>query len=770
LQGRRRIVPDTYEVSGKLKGSAMGQTFRIKLRLRRLARRHRVLIAAIRSFMIFSAAFGGAYGFIVASRSEKSGYNPHAFAIGASFLFAIACLALATVSVRLRLLRKKMRKILLHNEAMADRNWELQEAEGRARSLFESQADLIVMRDASGLITFANDAFCLMAERPPETLIGTRFSFEILEQGDSALENNSTRIHDQKIATRLGPRWIAWREGFVRTEAGQPAELQCVGRDVTDRTETERALSDARDQADAANRAKSRFLAMASHEIRTPLNGIIGMSSLLLDTALTPEQATYAKAVKTSGDALLSLIEELLDYSKIEAGKIDLEQRPFALTSLIEDITELLAPRAQAKHLEIASYVDERLPVEVVGDAARLRQVLLNLAGNAIKFTPSGGVALIVEPGIWPNEISFLVRDTGIGIAPEARERIFREFEQADERIARSYGGTGLGLSISERIVKRMGGRITLESQVGAGSSFEVSLVLPASADSGLQKFAAPELAGQAILLVAPQSIEASLVARRLQRWGSQTCLATDAEVAHALLPERAWHAVLIDRALGLEPAETLGEAARRYATSRILMFTPSTRQELKASSAFTGYLVKPLRAASLAARLVAAPEVAAPSLVGDALIEADDVPEATAEKPARGLSVLVAEDNEINALLMRSLLTRLDHHAVIATNGAEALETWLAAKSAGAPYDLVLMDVQMPELDGIETAKRIREHEAGEAGRRTPILALTANTLVEDRYACFEAGMDGFLIKPLDREKLAEALAGLAAARHLAA
>jgi PAS domain S-box-containing protein len=659
---------------------------------------------------------------------------------------------------------------LLHNEAMADRNWELQEAEGRARSLFESQADLIVMRDASGLITFANDAFCLMAERPPETLIGTRFSFEILEQGDSALENNSTRIHDQKIATRLGPRWIAWREGFVRTEAGQPAELQCVGRDVTDRTETERALSDARDQADAANRAKSRFLAMASHEIRTPLNGIIGMSSLLLDTALTPEQATYAKAVKTSGDALLSLIEELLDYSKIEAGKIDLEQRPFALTSLIEDITELLAPRAQAKHLEIASYVDERLPVEVVGDAARLRQVLLNLAGNAIKFTPSGGVALIVEPGIWPNEISFLVRDTGIGIAPEARERIFREFEQADERIARSYGGTGLGLSISERIVKRMGGRITLESQVGAGSSFEVSLVLPASADSGLQKFAAPELAGQAILLVAPQSIEASLVARRLQRWGSQTCLATDAEVAHALLPERAWHAVLIDRALGLEPAETLGEAARRYATSRILMFTPSTRQELKASSAFTGYLVKPLRAASLAARLVAAPEVAAPSLVGDALIEADDVPEATAEKPARGLSVLVAEDNEINALLMRSLLTRLDHHAVIATNGAEALETWLAAKSAGAPYDLVLMDVQMPELDGIETAKRIREHEAGEAGRRTPILALTANTLVEDRYACFEAGMDGFLIKPLDREKLAEALAGLAAARHLAA
>ena len=256
----------------------------------------------------------------------------------------------------------------------------------------------------------------------------------VLEQGDTALEPNGTRVHDQKIAGPLGPRWIAWREGLVRNDAGGPAEMQSVGRDVTDRTESERALAEARDQADAASRAKSRFLAMASHEIRTPLNGIIGMSGLLMDTPLTPEQTTYVKAVKTSGDALLSLIEELLDYSKIEAGKIDLEHRPFALSGMIEDITELLAPRAQAKKIEIAAYVDERLPMHVIGDAARLRQVLLNLAGNAIKFTSTGGVALIVEPGIWPNEISFLVRDTGIGIAPEARERIFREFEQADDK------------------------------------------------------------------------------------------------------------------------------------------------------------------------------------------------------------------------------------------------------------------------------------------------------------------------------------------------
>jgi PAS domain S-box-containing protein len=743
----------------------MGRTFRIKLHFRRFARRHPWLVFVVRSFMVFSATFGGAYGFIAGARTENSGYDPNAFAIGIAFLFALACVALATMSFRFRMLRKKMRKIAMHNEAMADRNWELQEAEQRTRRLFEAQGDLIVLRDAEGRITFANDAYCELAQMDRDALVGSTLKLAVLEQGDTALESNGTRIHDQKIAGPLGPRWIAWREGLVRNDAGEAAELQCVGRDVTDRTESERALAQARDQADAASRAKSRFLAMASHEIRTPLNGIIGMSGLLMDTPLTPEQATYVKAVKTSGDALLSLIEELLDYSKIEAGKIDLEHRAFALSGMIEDITELLAPRAQARKIEIAAYVDERLPTEVIGDATRLRQVLLNLAGNAIKFTQTGGVALIVEPGIWPNEISFLVRDTGIGIAPEAQQRIFREFEQADDRIARSYGGTGLGLSISDRIVKRMGGRITLESQPGVGSTFEVSIPL-AAAEGEQKSFAAPNLSGQSIMLVSSQGIEASLTARRLQRWGAQTCMVSDGGVAQALLPERCWHAILIDHALGTADVEALAEAARLHATQRIVMFTPATRQEMQpsAGSACTGYLVKPLRAASLATRLTAAPDIMAPGIAGDAPIE-------TAVAPSRaGLSILVAEDNEINALLMRSLLGRLGHHAVISTNGEEALESWLSAKSAGSPYDLVLMDIQMPQLNGIDTTKRIRQLEAGQSGRRTPILALTANTLVEDRYACFEAGMDGFLIKPLDRDKLAEALAGLAASRHIAA
>ncbi|BBB95381.1 MULTISPECIES: PAS domain-containing hybrid sensor histidine kinase/response regulator [Bradyrhizobium] len=749
----------------------MGRFFRIKLRLRRFVRRHSWVATIVRSFTIFSVAFGSAFGFISGALSQQSGYDPNAFAIGVSFLFALACLWIVTLGIRLRLMRKRLRTIAMHNEAMADRNWELQEAEQRASTLFEAQDDLIVLRDLDGLITYANDAYCELAQRPRSELIGSTATLKVLEQGDTALESNGTRVYDQKIEGPLGPRWIAWREGLVRNDAGAPAEMQSVGRDVTDRTESEHALAEARDQADAANRAKSRFLAMASHEIRTPLNGIIGMSGLLMDTQLTPEQMTYVKAVKTSGDALLALIEELLDYSKIEAGKIDLEHRAFALSGLIEDITELLAPRAQTKGIEIAAYVDERLPTQVTGDAARLRQVLLNLAGNAIKFTATGGVALIVEPGIWPNEISFLVRDTGIGIAPEAQQRIFREFEQADDRIARSYGGTGLGLSISDRIVKRMGGRITLASTPGAGSTFEVSIPLVAADTGEAGGFAAPDLTGQSIMLVAPHSIEVSLISRRLQRWGAQTCIVSDADVAEALLPERSWQAVLIDHTLGTPAMEAFAEAARLHATHRIVMFTPATRQDLSASESamFTGYLVKPLRASSLAARLTASPEIAAPSLAIEAA--AGSVPTAPASAlPDKGLSILVAEDNEINALLMRSLLTRLGHNVVITTNGEQAMESWLSATSAGTPYDLVLMDIQMPRLNGIETTKQIRAHEAAHSVRRTPILALTANTLVEDRYACFEAGMDGFLIKPLDREKLEEALAGLAAARHIAA
>jgi CheY-like chemotaxis protein/anti-sigma regulatory factor (Ser/Thr protein kinase) len=488
----------------------------------------------------------------------------------------------------------------------------------------------------------------------------------------------------------------------------------------------------------------------------------------MLDTALTPEQATYAKAIKTSGDTLLSLIEEILDFSKIEAGKLDLEARAFAPASLVEETIELLAPRAHDKGIEIAAYVSHRVPAQVIGDAARLRQVLLNLAGNAIKFTESGGVAVTVEQGIWPDEVQLVVRDTGLGIAPEAQARIFREFEQADDGATRRYGGTGLGLAITKRIVERMGGRIDLDSIPGGGSTFTVTLPLPAAAEAG-SPFAVPRLGGAAVMIVAPGAIEAPLVARRLGAWDASTAVVPNVAAATALLPERAWDAVLVDHALGSEAVQSLAQAVGTSVARRIVLITPGERHELPALQAagFTGYLVKPVRAASLAARFAGEDGAFEREGAAEEMIEAPLVP---APGAATGLAILVAEDNDINALLARALLVKLGHRPTMAKNGAIAVESWLAAQVSGEPYDLVLMDVNMPEVDGIEATRRIRATESERSASRTPIIALTANAFDEDRDACVNAGMDGFLPKPLDRERLEAALAMVRPATSLAA
>jgi CheY-like chemotaxis protein len=472
--------------------------------------------------------------------------------------------------------------------------------------------------------------------------------------------------------------------------------------------------------------------------------------------------------VKTSGDTLLSLIEEILDFSKIEAGRLDLDAQPFNLHALVEATVELIAPRAQEKQIEIASYVDDRLPRAVVGDAARLRQVLLNLAGNAIKFTDRGGVAIIVEGGGRASEISFLVRDTGIGIAPAEQDRIFLEFEQADSGTARQFAGTGLGLAISKRIIERMGGRIGVESTPGAGSTFQVTVPLPPAAETGAPAYLTPDLAGTQIMIVAPAAVGASLVARHLMAWGARTCVVPDETVAAVVMPERAWDAIFIDHALGRDACDALARAAAAI-PRRFVLVTPAARHELPAlkEAGFTGYLVKPVRAASLAARL---------GVQDDGFERQGDVPSVDhadgmyGTSAAPGLAILVAEDNEINALLARALLVKLGHRPTIATTGAAAVEAWLAARAAGEPYGLVLMDVYMPGSDGIEATRRIRAAEAESRGPRTPIIALTANAFDEDREACIAAGMDGFLTKPLDRDRLAGALAGTPTAASIAA
>ena len=714
--------------------------------------RRRLLSLAIRTVLITTTSFAVAFGFFAGATSPAAHYDPYMFAIGVAALFGAACGALGVLISRIRQMKTELRGLEIRLDEAADRNWEIREAQERTTSFFEAQDDVIVRRDGAGAITYVNDAYCALAGLPRDRLLKAAFALPVLEQGEASVLADGARAHDQKIAGADGARWIAWREVTIRAD-GDP-EMQSVGRDVTDRVQAERALAVARDQAEAASRAKSRFLAMVSHEIRTPLNGILGMADLLGDTPLTLEQATYLRAVKTSGETLLSLIEEVLDFSKIEAGRLDLAARPFALAAFVEEIVELLGPRAQAKGLEIGCYVDERLPARVVGDAARLRQVLFNLAGNAIKFTEKGGVSIIVEPTAQTDAVSISVHDTGIGISLQDRARIFLEFEQADGSATRKFGGTGLGLTISNRIIESMGGSIAVESAPGVGSTFRVTVALPPADDPQEPPLAVPDLHGMAALIAAPAATEAALIARRLQRWGARPKIVPDEKVAAALLPKQMWGAVLVDHALGTAASEKLARAAASV-PQRIVLVAPAMRTELAALKAagFTGYLIKPVRAASLAARFQRG-DTFDPA----AAMEAADAPAATHRGDA--LSILVAEDNEINALLARALLLKLGHHPTMTTSGASAVDSWLAARAAGTPFDRVLMDLHMPGMDGLEATRRIRTIEAETGAPRTPILALTANASVDDHEASLTAGMDGFLVKPFDREGLAAALA----------
>ncbi|MBS0536307.1 MAG: response regulator [Proteobacteria bacterium] len=725
------------------------------------------LILFGRSAVITLSIISGALGFFAGIQASRHEYDPHAYALGAAALFAVACGVIVWLLVQRRAAAAVRRTLEIRIEELSDRNWELREAEVRARSLLEAQGDLIVRRDPSGRLTYANDAYCQLAGQSRADLLGQTTVLPILEQGEVAVLADGTRAQDQKIDAEGGARWIAWREVTVRGDDGN--EIQSVGRDVTDRVE-------ARSAAEAANTAKSRFLATVSHEIRTPLNGVIGMTDLLLDTKLTPEQLNYVKAAKNSGQTLLALIEELLDLSKIEAGKLELDPQPFALLPLVEETIELLAPRAHAKGIDISSFVDERLPPAVVGDAARLRQILLNLAGNAVKFTETGGVTVIVEPAIDAGggpSIRFSVRDTGIGLAPEDRERIFRDFEQADASSTRKFGGTGLGLAISKRIVEGMNGILSVDSSPGHGATFGFALDLPPADGLTARPFTPPDLSGQSVLIIAQTQTEAEILARRLDAWGAATQIEIgDAGEAGRHLRTERFDALLIDAPLVVPVIAA--DASFPAITHRIALINPGDRSDLPAmkQAGFTGYLIKPVRAASLAARF-AGHGAFEPSKPAETVADADST---QVPIPGAACSVLLAEDNPINVMLTQALLTRFGHRVTVVGDGGGAVLAWSSAQEAGAPYDLVMMDVQMPGMDGLEATRRIRAREAElreadpDCFRPTRIVALTANAYAEDRDACLAAGMDAMLIKPLDRERLRDELTKVAGSPSIAA
>ncbi len=573
-------------------------------------------------------------------------------------------------------------------------------------------------------------------------------------------------------------------EGRIRELDAANRHIREINADLERRVERRtRELREASSEAQAANVAKSQFLATMSHEIRTPMNGLLGMTELLLATDLTPKQRRFLDTIRRSGETLLSLINDILDFSKIESGRLELDTAPFSLRELVEDIGELFAPRAHAMGLELACDLPPEFHERVRGDAGRLRQVLVNLVGNAIKFTPRGEVVvgLVVESEFSSQQrVRLYVRDTGIGIAPAQQERIFDSFSQADSSTSRVYGGTGLGLAISRRLVELMGGHLDVMSRLGEGSLFRFSIVLAKETEAAPEGPAVRSLPSAArVMVVDDNATNREILDHQLQAWGLEPHSLADGNDALAALRTasaagRHYDLLVLDLHMpeidGLQVAEAVRAEEVLEGLPIILLSSADLEEEREACRALgiAHRLTKPPRRADLLEAVLESLRgpgqvpVLPPPAEGEPADQAPgasrpappaDCPAAHAaarRPPLLSGRVLLAEDNRVNQEYAMALLEDLGVMTDLAVNGREALR-----KLELNDYDLVLMDCQMPEMDGFEATAEIRRREAESGGRPVPILALTANALSGDRTRCIEAGMDDYLPKPFDALQL---------------
>ncbi len=642
------------------------------------------------------------------------------------------------------------------------RDIELKRSEERFRTLSAVAPVGIVLTDEEGKFTYVNEQYLRMTGLTHKEAMANAWRTVIHPDDLESLE----RIRDESLAHRLDytmnyrylrkDNTVVWAHsvarGFQQKEDGRRGYVVVI-QDVTERHSAEDRLRKAKEAAEAANRAKSEFLANMSHEIRTPMNGILGMTELALGTELHPEQREYLDMVKSSAESLLGIINDILDFSKIEAGKMELEETAFALEDCIEEALGPLGLKAMKKGIDLTWTTEGRIPGALKGDPTRLRQVLINLVGNAIKFTKQGEVnvrAVRLEGKDGQAAIRFTVSDTGIGIPPEKHKQIFEAFSQADTSTTREYGGTGLGLSISGRLVRLMGGQIELESTPGQGSKFQFTVTFEVASEEP-QVFHAVDLQGKSVLVIDDNEANRHLLQKLLAHWGMTPVLTSSGaqgieEYRQKLSKNEVYSLVLLDINMpwmdGYQVAAKLRELAPQEETAIIVLSSslnpPShaTTEQLQIARK----LSKPIRRTELH------------DAIASVLASTRERQKVAHDQPPhcrRELTLLLVEDNLVNQKLALKLLEKLGHRVQLAVNGKEAVE--MAARGW---FDLILMDVQMPVMGGLEATQKIRQQESG-TGKHTPILAMTAHAMKGDEEKCLEAGMDGYLSKPIQFDLL---------------
>ncbi|MDX2034214.1 MAG: response regulator [Blastocatellia bacterium] len=666
---------------------------------------------------------------------------------------------------------------------------QLHAANSRLSALIANLQEAILVERKDRRLLLTNPQFCRMflLSQSPESLVdadcvaAARRTGEMFAEPERFLARIEEVVRDKRVV--VNEEW-ALRDGRILERDYVPIFVEdvyrghlWVYRDVTERKRIAAELRQAKDAAESASRAKGEFLANMSHEIRTPMNAVIGLTGILMDTPLSAEQRDYLQTIRSSGEDLLTIINDILDFSKIESGRLEMDRHTFTLRDCVEEALDLLAARAAEKGLELACVIEEDAPATIVSDATRLRQILVNLLSNAVKFTEAGEVVVMVaaEPRNGHEyEISFAVRDTGIGIPPERMDRLFQSFSQVDASITRHYGGTGLGLAICRRLAELLGGKIWAESEPGNGSTFYCTIMAeagPASASEPAGVSRPPLPAGKRVLIVDDNATSRLILRRLMQAWGLIPRLASSPEQAMELIRSgEAFDAALLDMRMPEMDGLTLAtqiQAARGGDFPVALLSSIGNREleyergerETASPARLAAILTKPIKAAPLQdalARIFTQRSSSSPAplqLHRASVHLAETLP----------LQILVAEDNVVNQKVALLMLRKLGYRADAVGNGLEAIDA-LRRRN----YDVVLMDLQMPEMDGLEATRRIRA--SGPRESQPHVVALTANAMIGDRERCLDAGMDDYVSKPLQLEELIAALVRFGAKRAAAA